>query len=100
MKMIEALEKLYPFQSEGVRFLRDRPSAYLADEMGLGKTVQAIMAARLRMMTMEAPVVTVICPASVVRQWRKEIEKWDYENRFKYAVISPGVMFTARTPTI
>lgn len=66
--------ELYPYQREGVRFLRTHRRAYLCDEMGLGKTVQAVVAAR------EAhyhPASTlVVCPASVVENWKREWEEW------------------------
>lgn len=63
--------QLYPYQTEGVAFLRDRPRALLYDEMGLGKTVQAIVAASLI-----GKETLVICPAAVVPNWEREIAKW------------------------
>src|SRR5512141_1298241 len=62
---------LFPHQVEGVAFLLRRRRAILADDMGLGKTRQAIVAAR----TAEpgGPYL-VVCPASVKRNWAREIE--------------------------
>ena len=63
---------LFPFQVEGARFLRSRRYAYLGDEMGLGKTVQALIAAQHS----GAHEVQVICPASLVENWKREARVW------------------------
>ncbi|MGH7554908.1 MAG: DEAD/DEAH box helicase, partial [Longimicrobiales bacterium] len=62
---------LFPHQIEGVAFLLGRRRALLADDMGLGKTRQAIVA--LRVHASEGPYL-VICPASVKRNWAREID--------------------------
>ena len=61
---------LFPHQVEGVAFLLGRRRALLADDMGLGKTRQAIVA-----LAHAAPAgqVLVVCPASVKRNWAREI---------------------------
>ena len=51
-------------------FLLRRRRAILADDMGLGKTRQAITA--LKVEEREGPYL-VICPASVKRNWAREI---------------------------
>jgi SNF2 family DNA or RNA helicase len=61
---------LFPHQVEGVAFLLGRRRAILADDMGLGKTRQAIVA--LRHAAPGGPFL-VICPASVKRNWAREI---------------------------
>jgi SWI/SNF-related matrix-associated actin-dependent regulator 1 of chromatin subfamily A len=61
---------LFPHQVEGVAFLLGRKRAILADDMGLGKTRQAIVA--LRHAAPGGPVL-VVCPASVKRNWAREI---------------------------
>lgn len=63
---------LFPYQTEGVQFLRSRKRAYLADDMGLGKTVQAIKACD----TIMAQTVLVVCPATLKQNWALEFEKW------------------------
>lgn len=68
---------LYPYQWEGVTFLQTHRRAYLADEMGLGKTVQAITAARFE----QVENVLVVCPASVIPNWRAEFRTWWPEKR-------------------
>lgn len=63
-------EGLFPHQIEGVAFLLGRRRAILADDMGLGKTRQAIVA--LRHAAPTGPYL-VVCPASVKRNWAREI---------------------------
>ncbi len=64
-------EGLFPHQIEGVAFLLGRRRAILADDMGLGKTRQAIVS--LRYLAPAGPRL-VVCPASVKRNWAREIE--------------------------
>jgi len=64
-------EGLFPHQVEGVAFLLGRRRAILADDMGLGKTRQAIVS--LRHVAPAGPYL-VVCPASVKRNWVREIE--------------------------
>src|SRR6188474_1991781 len=63
---------LFPHQIEGVAFLLGRRRAILADDMGLGKTRQAIVS--LRHAAPGGPYL-VVCPASVKRNWAREIEQ-------------------------
>ena len=66
------MDKLMPFQEEGVEFLKAHKHALLADDMGLGKTAQAIVAAN----ELKANKILVICPASVKIHWMHEFRKW------------------------
>jgi SWI/SNF-related matrix-associated actin-dependent regulator of chromatin subfamily A-like protein 1 len=61
---------LFPHQVEGVAFLLGRRRAILADDMGLGKTRQSIVS--LRHVAPDGPYL-VVCPASVKRNWAREI---------------------------
>ena len=61
---------LFPHQIDGVAFLLGRRRAILADDMGLGKTRQSIVS--LRHLT-PAGRRLVVCPASVKRNWAREI---------------------------
>jgi SNF2 family DNA or RNA helicase len=67
---------LYSFQLLGVLFLAFTERALLGDDMGLGKTVQALGAAHLLREQRGIRRVLVICPASVKRQWAREIARF------------------------
>lgn len=67
----ELAEGLYPHQVEGVAFLLARRRSILADDMGLGKTRQSLIAMKEAEPT--GPWL-VVCPASVKRNWEREIE--------------------------
>lgn len=65
---------LRSYQTFGVKYIVHQKRTLLGDEMGLGKTVQAIAA----MSALKAEGVThfmVVCPASVLINWCREIEK-------------------------
>ena len=66
----EIAKGLFPHQIEGIAFLLGRRRALLADDMGLGKTRQSVLA-----MVEAEPVgpYLVICPASIKRNWAREI---------------------------
>jgi SWI/SNF-related matrix-associated actin-dependent regulator 1 of chromatin subfamily A len=68
---------LFRHQVEGVKFLARRKGAILADEMGLGKTAQAAVA----LDTISATSAIVVCPASLIPVWCRELERWapDYD---------------------
>jgi SNF2 family DNA or RNA helicase len=48
----------------------------LADDMGLGKTIQTIAALRVLFVRKQIETALVVCPASIVSQWKREIAKW------------------------
>ena len=68
--------RLLPHQQEGIRFainrLRTNRGAMFGDVMGLGKTIEAIGTAN----AMVPHRILVVCPASVLFTWRREIWKW------------------------
>ena len=68
--------RLKPHQQEGIRFainrLRTNRGAMFGDVMGLGKTIEAIGTAN----AMVTHRILVVCPASVLFTWRREIWKW------------------------
>ena len=68
--------ELYDFQRYGVKWLTEEPARLLADDMGLGKTVQAITAFRALVRRGEATHALVVCPASLVENWRREFARW------------------------
>src|SRR5438874_10994747 len=67
---------LLPHQQAGSRFainrLRTNRGAMFGDVMGLGKTIEAIVTAN----AMGPARIVVVCPASVLFTWRREIRKW------------------------
>ena len=67
---------LMPFQQQGVQALLENRRLLLADDMGLGKTVQAITALRILRARREIKSCLITAPASVLNQWRRELEKW------------------------
>ena len=73
---LERRGELMPFQREGVQALVQNRCLLLADDMGLGKTIQAIVALRLLRARREITSCLVAAPASVLNQWRREIDKW------------------------
>ncbi len=84
--MPAALEKiLRPYQKLGAAWLwhlyRQELGGILADEMGLGKTLQALAliaaarASRQRRAVLRPPNL-VVCPASLVENWRREAAKF------------------------
>lgn len=84
-----------PYQVDGVIHMLSRTSALLADDMGLGKTRQAVVTGEILLSfggnaKMKG---LVACPASLVLNWKKEIEmvapqakvsvfKWDPDARW------------------
>ncbi len=62
----------YPFQISGIEFLSSNKNSLLSDDVGLGKTLQAISAA----IHLNCKKILVVCPASVKRQWCREIQKF------------------------
>ena len=74
-------DDLMPFQKEGVRALIDSERLLLADDMGLGKTLQAIVAVRILCVQRAVDSILVVAPASLLDQWRRELEKWAPELR-------------------
>ncbi|KNC77281.1 hypothetical protein SARC_10248 [Sphaeroforma arctica JP610] len=70
----ETLDKLLPFQREGIQWaIRRNGRALIADEMGLGKTVQAVCIACYY--GIEWPALVVV-PSSLRYQWREAFLKW------------------------
>src|SRR3984957_13840470 len=62
-----------PYQRAGIAYCIGKSGVILGDEMGLGKTIQAI---GLINISPEIKSVLVVCPASLVLNWRKELRNW------------------------
>ncbi len=73
---------LRPYQKEGVNFLCHltelRLGGILADDMGLGKTLQTLtwLSWLKERQGKQAKPALVICPASVLHNWRREAERF------------------------
>lgn len=72
--------KLFDYQRVGVQWLWElhcqKAGGIIGDEMGLGKTVQVLsFLGSLHFSKMYKPSI-VICPVTLLRQWRREARKW------------------------
>lgn len=65
------MNQLLQYQIEGINYCKDK-DAILADDMGLGKTVQAIGVIN----AIRPNRTLIICPSSVVYNWKNELYKW------------------------
>ena len=65
---------LRPYQEWGVKYALHQGKVLLGDEMGLGKTVEAI-ATMVSLKNTGATHFMVICPASVITNWCREITR-------------------------
>lgn len=66
--------ELRSYQEWGVKYALHQKKVLLGDEMGLGKTVQAI-ATMVSLKNTGATHFAVVCPASVLTNWCREIRK-------------------------
>jgi hypothetical protein len=86
--------EMRPYQKEGFNFLchltRHKLGGILADDMGLGKTLQTLTwleTMRLNQKGTSKPAL-VICPASVLHNWRREANRFTPE--MKVLVLESG----------
>ena len=74
--------ELRSYQIWGVKFALHQERVLLGDEMGLGKTVQAI-ATMVSLCNTGAKYFMVVCPASVLVNWEKEVTRFSKLRAFK-----------------
>lgn len=78
---VEVNATLRPYQLEGVQWLERLRQMHLngilADDMGLGKTLQAIIAITQYKKNHPKDVTLIICPTSLVYNWKEEIAKFN-----------------------
>jgi len=65
--------KYMPFQKAGIEYSMSRKGVLLADEPGLGKTIQVLGLINQYPNTSN---VIVVCPKSVLLNWKNEANKW------------------------
>jgi len=77
-----SFKKPYPYkhQLEALAFASNKIGVGILDEMGLGKTRTAIDIARYRIQFDNVERVLVVCPLSIIYNWKKEIEKFSEYN--------------------
>ncbi|KAJ4726908.1 Protein CHROMATIN REMODELING [Melia azedarach] len=71
---------LFEYQKVGVQWLWElhcqRAGGIIGDEMGLGKTIQVLsFLGALHFSNMYKPSI-VVCPVTLLRQWKREAQKW------------------------
>ncbi len=69
---------LRKYQDFGAKYILHQKYVLLGDEMGLGKTVQAIAAMAHINSTEDFCHFLVVCPASVIINWSREIKKFSH----------------------
>lgn len=83
----EVCATLRGYQLEGVHWLeklrRMHLAGILADDMGLGKTVQAIVAISQLTKEKSSHCSLVLCPTSLVYNWKEEVTKFNPKLRIK-----------------
>lgn len=95
---------LRPHQEEAVQFLYKSiqgvqhcygNGAILAHSMGLGKTLTAIALCHSMVRQHLLETVLIACPASLVKNWRNEFDKWLPKGSIGIFVASPGCNLTS-----
>ncbi|MBQ1527906.1 MAG: DEAD/DEAH box helicase [Lachnospiraceae bacterium] len=74
--------ELRAYQTFGTKYILHQKKVLLGDEMGLGKTVQAIAAMSHIYSAEPDSFFLVVCPASVLINWCREIKKFSPVNTF------------------
>jgi SWI/SNF-related matrix-associated actin-dependent regulator of chromatin subfamily A-like protein 1 len=102
-----AISPLFPHQLTGAKRLAERVPTYLGYDMGIGKSRTFIEAVRLR----KAHRILILCPASAVLVWKREIVLWhsnaifvivrhptDLEKLADYYIVTHGLMSQRNSP--
>ncbi|MCR5727682.1 MAG: DEAD/DEAH box helicase [Lachnospiraceae bacterium] len=85
--------QLRGYQVWGVKYILRRQKVLLGDEMGLGKTIQAL-ASIVHLRNVGMTHFLVICPASVIINWCREIESKSDLNVIKIHATFKDLAFT------
>jgi SWI/SNF-related matrix-associated actin-dependent regulator 1 of chromatin subfamily A len=62
-----------PFQQDAIEFGRGKNAVLFGDEPGLGKTIEAIGFLNCRP---EIEELLIVCPKSLLTNWKRELDKW------------------------
>ena len=94
-------DKLFDYQKTGVKWMWElhtqRAGGIIGDDMGLGKTIQVTaFLAGLHHAHLFRPSL-IVCPATVLRQWLREIRAW--YPLFRVAILHPSVGGNTRKTT-
>ncbi|KAF5192713.1 Chromatin remodeling [Thalictrum thalictroides] len=89
--------KLFEYQKIGVQWLWElhcqKAGGIIGDEMGLGKTIQVLsFLGALHFSNMYKPSI-IICPVTLLRQWKREAQKW-YPN-FRVEILHDSAQIPA-----
>jgi SWI/SNF-related matrix-associated actin-dependent regulator 1 of chromatin subfamily A len=91
----ELWAKLRPFQQTAVHFFAERKCMFLGDAMGAGKTLEAL--ASISVVRQSWPVL-IVCPKSLLYNWKNEIETWLGLELRVMVVRKPGDLLAKRPP--
>lgn len=72
----ELAKELYPHQRVAVSWILENEFGLLGDDMGLGKTLSILTAFEEAKYLQQADFLLVICPQSLVRNWKSETDYW------------------------
>lgn len=75
-----------PYQKAGIAYALARTHCVIGDEPGLGKTIQAVGIANAT----DARKILVLCPASIRRNWKREIVDWSTLRRPLVQTVEKG----------
>ncbi len=81
MKNKELESKLFPHQRVAVQWLLSSDCGLLGDDMGLGKTISVISA--FTEWDRDKKFLLVVAPASLVQNWKREVNTWVPNHRFE-----------------
>lgn len=79
-------KKLYPHQRVAVKWMLETESGLLGDDMGLGKTLSVLTTFFEARAKKEVDFLLIICPNSLVRNWKREAENW-----FTSSILEGGI---------
>lgn len=77
------LVKMRRYQDFGTKYILSYRNVLLGDEMGLGKTIQAIAVAN-HLYQIGQRYAIVVCPLSILENWKSEIRKWSKLSAYTY----------------